>query len=40
MFGCIKDGKCNICAMVKWLRNDTRREKCARLIEALVEKPL
>lgn len=30
----------NVCAMESWLASDTRREKCARLIEALVEKPL
>ncbi len=30
----------NACAMVAWLKNDARREKCAQLIEALIKKPL
>ena len=30
----------NVCAMIKWLKEDTRREKCAALIRALAEKPL
>lgn len=30
----------NVCAMVEWLNSDTRREKCATLIKALVEKHL
>lgn len=30
----------NVCSMVEWLNSDTRREKCAALIKALVEKTL
>lgn len=30
----------NVCLMVEWLDNDSRRDKCAELIEALIEKPL
>jgi hypothetical protein len=30
----------NVCLMVKWLGEDTRREKCATLIKAMIEKPL
>lgn len=30
----------NVCSMVKWLKEDARREKCAELIQALVEKPI
>ena len=30
----------NVCSMVKWLKEDARREKCAALIRAMVEKPL
>lgn len=30
----------DVCLMVKWLKDDARREKCAALIEALIEKPL
>jgi len=30
----------NVCSMVEWLNSDTRREKCAALINALVEKSL
>ena len=30
----------NVCSMAEWLNSDTRREKCAALIKALVEKAL
>lgn len=30
----------NVCAMIHWLKQENRREKCASLIQALVEKPL
>jgi hypothetical protein len=30
----------NVCAMVEWLNSDTRRDKCAALIKALVGKTL
>ena len=30
----------NVCSMAEWLNSDTRREKCAALIKALVEKSL
>lgn len=30
----------DVCLMVEWLKDDTRRKKCAALIEALIEKPL
>ncbi len=30
----------DVCQMVQWLKSDARREKCAALIEALVDKPL
>ncbi len=30
----------NVCLMVKWLGEDARREKCATLIKAMIEKPL
>ena len=30
----------NVCAMIYWLNSDTRKEKCAALIKALVEKGL
>lgn len=30
----------DVCLMVEWLGSDARREKCAHLIEALIEKPL
>ena len=30
----------NVCSMVGWLNSDTRREKCAAFIKALVEKTL
>ncbi len=30
----------NVCAMVSWLNDSSRREKCVRMIEALVEMPL
>lgn len=30
----------NVCLMVEWLEDDARRDKCAELIKALVEKPL
>ena len=30
----------NVCMMVKWLKDEARREKCAALIRALIEKPL
>ncbi len=30
----------NVCEMVQWLESDSRKEKCAQLIQALVEKPL
>lgn len=30
----------DVCLMVEWLDSDTRRDKCAELITALIEKPL
>ncbi len=30
----------NVCLMIEWLGNDIRKDKCAELITALVEKPL
>lgn len=30
----------SVCLMVKWLREDARKDKCLELIRALVEKPL
>lgn len=30
----------DVCLMVEWLGSDTRRDKCAELIAALIEKPL
>lgn len=30
----------NVCSMVKWLKEDARRDKCAALIRALAEKPI
>ncbi|MGN0999261.1 MAG: phosphotransferase enzyme family protein [Faecousia sp.] len=30
----------DVCAMVSWLKDDARRDKCAELIRALIEKPL
>lgn len=30
----------DVCLMAAWLASDTRREKCAKLITALIEKPL
>ena len=30
----------DVCLMIEWLNSDTRREKCADLIEALMEKDL
>ena len=30
----------NVCSMVKWLKEDVRRDKCAALIQALVAMPL
>lgn len=30
----------NVCSMMEWLQNDSRREKCADLIRAMTEKPL
>lgn len=30
----------NVCSMVKWLKENARKDKCATLIQALVEKPL
>ena len=30
----------NVCSMVKWLKEEARRDKCITLIHALVEKPL
>lgn len=30
----------DVCLMAAWLASDTRREKCAELITALIEKPL
>ena len=30
----------NVCSMVKWLKEDMRKEKCVALIRALTEKPL
>ena len=30
----------NVCSMVKWLKEDTRKDKCVALIRALTEKPL
>lgn len=30
----------NVCALIRWLKDDARREKAAALIRALIEKPL
>ena len=30
----------NVCSMVEWLNNDTRKDKCADFIEAMLEKVL
>ncbi len=30
----------NVCSMVKWLNEDARKEKCIKLIQALLDKPL
>ena len=30
----------NVCSMLKWLKQDARKDKCATLIQALVDKPL
>ena len=30
----------DVCLMAEWLSNDTRKEKCAELIKALIDKPL
>lgn len=30
----------SVCQMVEWLQNDSRRDKCAELIKAMMEKPL
>ena len=30
----------NVCSMVKWLKEDARRDKCVFLIRALAEKPI
>lgn len=30
----------NVCAMIKWLKEDARREKCAELIRILVGRAL
>lgn len=30
----------NVCSMAKWLKDDARKDKCAQLIQALVDKPL
>jgi len=30
----------NVCSMVKWLKDESRREKCVSLITALAEKEL
>lgn len=30
----------NVCSMVKWLKEETRRNKCVELIKALLNKPL
>ena len=30
----------NVCSMVKWLKEDARRDKCVSLIRALAEKPI
>ncbi len=30
----------DVCLMVEWLEDDTRRDKCAEIIKALIEKPL
>jgi len=30
----------NVCELVKWLKEDARKSKCAALIQALVEKPV
>lgn len=30
----------DVCMMVNWLKDETRREKCVQLITALIEKPL
>lgn len=30
----------NVCAMVKWLKEEGRRERCVELIQAMMDKPL
>ena len=30
----------NVCEMVKWLKEDVRKDKCVKLIQALVDKPV
>ena len=30
----------NVCSMTEWLESDFRREKCTKLIKALIDKPL
>ena len=30
----------NVCEMVKWLKEDARKDKCIELIQALVDKPM
>lgn len=30
----------NVCEMVKWLKEDVRKDKCVKLIQALVDKPM
>ena len=30
----------NVCAMVKWLKEDARREKCVGLIQAMMDRPM
>lgn len=30
----------NVCEMVKWLKEDVRKDKCVELIQALVDKPM
>lgn len=30
----------NVCEMVKWLKEDARKDKCVKLIQALVDKPV
>ena len=30
----------DVCEMVKWLKDEARKDKCVELIQALVDKPM